>query len=224
MSKSRYNIVTPEKVVDDYGADSLRLYEVFMGPLEGSAIWQTEGLSGTRRFLDRVWRVFVMSTENANINDAPDTVRLLHQTIKKVTDDLEKLQLNTAVSQLMIFINQAIASNGLSPESLSKFVLLLAPFAPHLSEELWHALGNQELVLNAPWPTYDPEACVADEVTVIIQVNGKLRSKLVSARDADEVSVRDAALADQSIAQWIAGKEILKVVYVPNKLLNIVVK
>jgi leucyl-tRNA synthetase len=224
MSKSRYNVVPPEPVVENYGADSLRLYEVFMGPLEGSAIWQTDGLSGTRRFLERAWRVFEMSMGEQVIDDSPETERLLHQTIKKVGDDLEKLQLNTAVSQLMIFINHAIAQNGISREAMSSFVRLLAPFAPHVSEEIWQALGNEELVLNAPWPSYDPEKCLEDEVTIVVQVNGKLRSRVVCTFNTDEASAMKAALADSSVSKWVAGKEIAKAVFVPNKLLNIVVK
>jgi leucyl-tRNA synthetase len=224
MSKSRYNVVTPEYVVEEYGADSLRLYEAFMGPLEGSVIWQTDGMSGTRRFLERVWRVFETSIEDRTVKDSEETERLLHQTIKRVTEDLEKLRLNTAVSQLMIFVNQAIAQNGLSQEALSYFIWLLAPLAPHVCEEMWQALGNMELVLNAPWPKYVPEKCLEDEVTIVVQVNGKLRSRIVCASNANETSVKETAMADTSIKRWIMGKEIVKVIYVPNKLLNIVVK
>ncbi|MDQ3802530.1 MAG: leucine--tRNA ligase [Acidobacteriota bacterium] len=222
MSKSRYNVVPPEPVVESYGADSLRLYEVFMGPLEGSAIWQTDGLSGTRRFLERVWRVFETSVGERAVRDSQETERLLHQTVKKVSNDLEKLQLNTAVSQLMIFINHAAARGGISREALSSFVRLLAPFAPHISEEIWQALGHEELVLNAPWPTYDPEKCVEDEVTIVVQVDGKLRSRVICTVDTDEASAMKVALADSSVSKWIAGKQIAKVVFVPNKLLNIV--
>lgn len=223
MSKSRYNVLPPEPVVERYGADSLRLYEVFMGPLEGSAVWQTDGLSGTRRFLERVWRVFEMSA-GGDVRDSRETERLLHQTIRKVGDDLEKLQLNTAVSQLMIFINHAAAQDGLSREAMSSFARLLAPFAPHVGEEMWRALGNEELVLNAPWPEYDPAKCAAEEVTIVVQVNGKLRARVVCAADTDEASALRVALADSSVSRWTEGNEIANVVFVPNRLLNIVLK
>jgi len=181
-------------------------------------------MSGTRRFLERTWRVFEASIESRDIEDTGETDRLLHQTIKKVTEDIEKLRLNTAVSQLMIFINHAIAQNGLSLDSMSRFVRLLAPFAPHVSEEMWQALGNNELVLNAPWPKYDPEKCLEEEVTIVVQVNGKLRSRIVCTIDPDEASVKEAALSDPLIGTRIAGKEIVNVLYVPNRILNIIVK
>jgi leucyl-tRNA synthetase len=224
MSKSRYNVVRPEQVVEEYGADSLRLYEVFMGPLEANAIWQTDGLSGTRRFLDRAWHMFEVSKAYSGIEDSEDIERALHQTIKKVTEDLENLRLNTAISQLMIFVNQATSEDGVSRDTLSCFIRLLAPFAPHVCEEMWRSLGNEELVLNAPWPEYDLEKCIESEVTIVVQVNGKLRARLVRPSGAEEASVRAAALDQQSVRQQIGGKEILDVIYIPDKLINIVVK
>jgi len=220
MSKSRYNVVRPELVVEEYGADSLRLYEVFMGPLEANSIWQTGGLSGTRRFLDRVWHMFEVSSD---IEDGEDVERALHQTIKKVTQDLENLRLNTAVSQLMIFVNQATAQDGVSRDTLSRFIRLLAPFAPHVCEEMWQILGNEGLVLEAPWPDYDPEKCIESEVTIVVQVNGKVRARLVCPSGADEASVRAAALNNQTVQQQIDSKEIVNVIHIPDKLMNFVV-
>ena len=224
MSKSRYNVVRPEPVVREYGADSLRLYEVFMGPLEANAIWHTEGLTGMRRFLDRVWHLFEISTVHESLTDSEDLERLLHQTIEKVTRDLESLRLNVAVSQLMIFVNQASAQGGVSIDTLSRFIRLLAPFAPHISEELWQALGNKEFVLNAPWPDFDPDKSVEKEVTIAVQVNGKLRARLTCRSGADEDSVKAAALADSSVRRHIEDREVEKVIHVPDKILNIVVK
>jgi len=223
MSKSRYNVVRPEQVVEEYGADSLRLYEVFMGPLEANAIWQTDGLSGTRRFLDRAWHMFEVSKAYSGIEDSENIERALHQTIKKVTEDLENLRLNTAISQLMIFVNQATAQDGVSRDTLSRSIRLLAPFAPHVCEEIWQSLGNEELVLNAPWPEYDPEKCIESEVTIVVQVNGKLRARLVRPSGAEEASVRAAALDQQTVRQQIGDKEIMNVIYIPDKLINIVV-
>jgi leucyl-tRNA synthetase len=224
MSKSRYNIVRPEPVLREYGADSLRLYEVFMGPLEANAIWHTEGLSGMRRFLDRVWHMFEISNVHETLTDSEDLERLLHQTIEKVTRDLESLRLNVAVSQLMIFVNEANAQGGVSIDTLSRFIRLLAPFAPHISEELWQALGNKEFVLNAPWPDFDPDKSVEKEVTIAVQVNGKLRARLTCRSGADEDSVKAAALADSSVRRHIEDREVEKVIHVPDKILNIVVK
>jgi leucyl-tRNA synthetase len=223
MSKSRYNVIRPEQVVEEYGADSLRLYEVFMGPLKANAIWQTDGLSGTRRFLDRAWHMFEVSKAYSDIEDSEEIERALHQTIKKVTEDLENLRLNTAISQLMIFVNQATAQDGVSRDTLSRFIRLLAPFAPHVCEEMWQSLGNEELVLNAPWPEYDPEKCIESEVTIVVQVNGKLRARLVRPSGAEEASVRAAALDQQTVRQQIGDKEIVNVIYIPDKLINIVV-
>jgi leucyl-tRNA synthetase len=224
MSKSRYNVVRPEPVVQEYGADSLRLYEVFMGPLEGHAIWQTEGLTGTRRFLDRVWHIFELSTAHGGMQDSEDVKRLLHRTIKKVTEDLESLRLNTAVSQLMIFVNEASAQGGVSIDALNRFIRLLAPFAPHICEEMWQALGEKGFVLNAPWPAYDPDQTIERESTIIVQVNGKLRARIVCPSGMDEASVKAAALDHEDIRNRIHGKQVVRTIYVPDRIMNLVVK
>ena len=224
MSKSRYNVVRPEPVVREYGADSLRLYEVFMGPLDANVIWNTEGLSGMRRFLDRVWHMFETSNTRDTHTDSEDLERLLHQTIEKVSRDLDGLRLNVAISQLMIFVNQAISQGGVSVDTLSRFIRLLAPFAPHISEEMWQGLGNREFVMNAPWPDFDPDKSAEKEVTIAVQVNGKLRARLICRSGADEDSVKDAALADRSVRKHIEGKEIQKVIHVPDRILNLVIK
>ena len=177
-----------------------------------------------RRFLDRVWHMFEISNVHETLTDGENLERLLHQTIEKVTRDLEDLRLNVAVSQLMILVNDANAQGGVSTDTLSRFIRLLARFAPHISEELWQALGNREFVLNAPWPDFDPDKSAEKEVAIAVQVNGKLRARLTCPSGADEGSVKAAALADSSIRRHIEDKEIQKVIHVPDKILNLVVK
>jgi leucyl-tRNA synthetase len=223
MSKSRYNVVSPEPVVERYGADSLRLYEVFMGPLESEVIWQTDGLAGTRRFLDRVWRLFEQSCESTEGVDTDGLERSLHRTIRKVTEDLENLRLNTAVSQLMIFVNDGLQQGFISRDSLRALVRLLAPFAPHVAEEMWERLNNKEFVAYAEWPSYDEARCVEESVNVVVQVNGKVRANLVIARGMDERSVRELALSDESVRRWVDGKNVTKCVYIADKLISFAV-
>jgi len=223
MSKTRYNVVRPEPLVEEYGADSLRLYELFMGPVEGNVVWQTEGISGTRRFLDRAWRLFEAST-NSDFVDDEATERLLHRTIAKVTTDLDALSLNTAVSQLMIFVNHALPTGGVSRDALSRFVRVLAPFAPHAAEEMWDALGGEGLVAHAPWPDYDPALCEEATATVVVQVNGRLRARIELSAPDDERAAREAALAHPAVRPWVEGHEVARIVFVPGKLLNLVVE
>jgi len=223
MSKSRYNVVNPDDIVEAYGADTLRVYEMFMGPLEDNVIWQSDGLSGAQRFLERSWRLFEGSLKAETAGGDEPLLRHLHRTIKKVTEDLERLRLNTAVSQLMIFLNDAARRNAVSRNILDAFIRLLAPFAPHVCEEMWQRLGHDSLVLEAPWPEYDPALCEEEAATIVVQVNGKLRARLSMPRDASEEEVRHAALATETIRRWIGEKSSsLRFVFVPNKLLNIV--
>ena len=222
MSKSRYNVVSPETVIAEFGADSLRLYECFMGPLEDNAVWQSDGISGMRRFLDRLWRVFEACLEDPVDADEPVMERLLHQTIRKVTSDLESLRLNTAISQLMIFTNEASARKRISREAMSCVARLLAPLAPHVTEEMWLRLGGDRLVLDAPWPKFDPEKCIEEQVTFVVQVNGKLRARLSLPRDLSEDQVRELAFNDKIVSRWLEKGRIRRCIFVPNKLLNIV--
>jgi len=224
MSKSRYNVVTPESVVEEFGADSLRLYEVFMGPLEDGSIWQTDGLAGMRRFLDRAWRLYEESLANGPAADEDDVDRLLHQTIRKVTHDVEALRPNTAVSQMMIFVNEATKRGGVSRDALGTLVRLLSPFAPHVCEEMWEGLGGAGLVLDAAWPVFDPARCVEESVTFVVQVNGKLRERLEVPRGSGEDELRERALACESVQRAIGDKQVVKTVFVPDRLLNVVVR
>ncbi|HFJ8068773.1 TPA: leucine--tRNA ligase [Enterococcus faecium] len=226
MSKSRGNVVNPDDVVETYGADTLRMYEMFMGPLEASIAWSENGLEGSRKFLDRVWRLIV--DENNKMRDRITTLndgkldKVYHQTVKKVTEDYENLHFNTAISQLMVFINEAYKVDALPYEYIEGFVQLLAPIAPHMGEELWAILGNDGGISYAPWPTYDEAALVEDEVEVVFQVNGKVRAKSNVPRDLGKDELEKAALANEIVQEYIEGKTVRKVIAVPNKLVNIV--
>jgi leucyl-tRNA synthetase len=226
MSKSRGNVVNPDDVVEQYGADTLRLYEMFMGPLDAAIAWSENGLEGSRKFLDRTWRLIVdennkMRDRITTLNDGKLT-KVYNQTVKKVTEDYANLHFNTAISQLMVFVNEAYKTDALPYEYVEGFVQLLAPIAPHIGEELWSILGNEESLAYAPWPTYDEAALVEDEIEVVFQVNGKVRSKVNVSRDLPKDELEKAALADEAIQAQIEGKTIRKVIVVPNKLVNIV--
>ncbi|MDK4353208.1 leucine--tRNA ligase [Enterococcus thailandicus] len=226
MSKSRGNVVNPDDVVEAYGADTLRMYEMFMGPLDASIAWSENGLEGSRKFLDRVWRLIV--DENNKMRDRITTIndgklaKVYNQTVKKVTEDYASMHFNTAISQLMVFVNEAYKADALPYEYVEGFVQLLAPVAPHLGEELWAILGNEDGISYVPWPTYDEAALVEDEIEVVFQVNGKVRSKANVARDLGKDELEKVALADEAIQEQIAGKTVRKVIAVPNKLVNIV--
>ncbi|EPB2977696.1 leucine--tRNA ligase [Enterococcus faecalis] len=226
MSKSRGNVVNPDDVVAKYGADTLRLYEMFMGPLDASIAWNENGLEGSRKFLDRVWRLIVdeegkMRDRITTINDGRLT-KVYHQTVKKVTEDMANLHFNTAISQLMVFVNEANKVDALPYEYVEGFVQLLAPIAPHISEELWQILGNEESLTYVPWPTYDEAALVEDEVEVVFQVNGKLRGKQNVARGLSKEELEQIAMNHEAVKEFIEGKTVRKVIAVPDKLVNIV--
>lgn len=226
MSKSKGNVVNPDDVVEKYGADTLRMYEMFMGPLDASIAWNENGLEGSRKFLDRVWRMLV--DEDGKLRDRITTFndgaldRVYHQTVKKVTEDFEALRFNTAISQMMVFINEAYKTDALPFNYIEGFVQLLAPIAPHMAEELWEELGHKESLTYAVWPTFDEKFLVEDEIEVIFQVNGKLKAKAIVAKDVQKAEMEEIALADETVKEAIAGKTIRKVVVVPGKLVNIV--
>jgi leucyl-tRNA synthetase len=230
MSKSRGNVINPDDIVQESGADTLRLYEMFMGPLEATKPWNTNGVEGAYRFLNRVYRLFV--TEDGALNpiiqpDAPADeafIRTLHKTIAKVTADTEGLRFNTAISQLMIFINEAYKQEHLPKAAMEAFVKLLAPYAPHLAEELWEGLGHGETVAYAEWPTWDDALTKESTVEIVVQVNGKIRARAVVNADATQGEVEAVAFALPETQEAIAGKEIVKKILVPGRLLNLVVK
>ena len=228
MSKSRGNVVNPDDVIARYGADSMRLFEMFMGPLEEMKPWSTRGVEGVFRFLNRVWRLFM--TEDAGLNPAIELVppttdfeRIVHQTVKKVGEDIEGLRFNTAISQLMIFVNEAMKLEKLPRKELDKFVLLLAPFAPHIAEELWSELGHQHSLAYEPWPSYDPQKTLEEQIEIVLQVNGKVRGKLLIPQGADQANVEQLARLDANVQRHLEGKQVKRVIVVPNKIVNIVI-
>ncbi len=226
MSKSRGNVVNPDEMMDQFGADAVRLYEMFMGPLEAMKPWSTRGVEGVTRFLERVWRLMVNEEgrlSGAVVSSAPglEHQRLLHQTIKKVTEDIEHLRFNTAISQMMVFTNEMTKAEQRSRALIEPFVLLLSPFAPHLAEELWGILGHRPSVSQQPWPVFDPALTVSDRLTIPVQINGKLRGKIEVGTDAAREQVE--SLARAQAAEWLQGKEPRKVVYVEKKLINFVI-
>lgn len=227
MSKSKGNVVNPDDIVAEFGADTLRVYEMFMGPLTQSKPWSEEGITGSRRWLDRVWRLLI--DDEGQLRDRVTTVnsgeldKIYHQTVKKVTEDLENMRFNTAISQMMVFVNEAYKADSLFLDYMTGFVQLLAPFAPHLSEELWVRLGQEASISYVAWPTYDPAQLVEDTVEIIFQVNGKVRGKATVARDIDQDGMIAAAKADDNVQKFIADKTIRKVIAIPGKFVNIVV-
>ncbi len=231
MSKARGNVINPDDVVNDYGADSLRLYEMFMGPLEAVKPWSMRGVEGVYRFLGRVWRLFIDDrADDVRLSDAvsdasPDkeTLRMLHITIQRVTADLDGMRFNTAIAAMMEFTNH-LTPLSLRPRSiLEPFVLLLAPFAPHLAEELWQALGHKESLAYEPWPKFDPALTKADEIEVPVQINGKVRLRLTVAAEIGKAELEKTALSDERVKASIEGKQVRKVIVVPGKLVNVVV-
>jgi leucyl-tRNA synthetase len=229
MSKSRGNVVNPDDVVAEYGADSLRLFEMFMGPLEEMKPWSTRGVEGVSRFLNRVWRLYM--TDEGNIDPAIQTIpvtseleTLYHFTIKKVGDDVEGLHFNTAISQMMIFVNEVMKAEKRPRQLLEPFILLLSPFAPHIAEELWEKLGHATSLAYEPWPSYDATKLRQEITEIVFQVNGKVRGKLTAPVDLAEKDLEAMALADDGVKRHIDGKQVVKAIVVKNKLVNIVVR
>jgi leucyl-tRNA synthetase len=231
MSKSRGNVVNPDDVVSEYGADALRLYEMFMGPLEQVKPWQMKGVEGVSRFLARVWRVAFDEQDgeisvSPKIQDTPcsnkQLLRTVHETIKKVGEDIEKLSFNTAISQMMICTNAFTQAEVVPLKEFTQLLTVLNPFAPHLTEEIHARLGGSVMLSETPWPAYDDAALVRDEIELVIQVNGKLRDRLMVSKDADEETVKAAAFASSKVSDQLAEKTIRKIIFIPGKILNIV--
>lgn len=226
MSKSLKNVVNPDDVVREYGADSLRLYEMFMGPLDAVKPWQTQGLEGMNRFLNRAWRAIVGEDDPVEYVDGlPEPLeRIMHQSILKVTDDIEKMAFNTAISQLMIFNNELMKAEARYREACETFVKLLHPFAPHIAEEMWERLGHEGSLTNVPWPEGDASKAAQDTVEVVFQVNGKVRAKATVEKSLDKAALESAARENGRVAEFLKGKAIVKTIVVPGKLVNFVVK
>ncbi|MCK1985940.1 MULTISPECIES: leucine--tRNA ligase [Peribacillus] len=227
MSKSKGNVVNPDDIVESHGADTLRMYEMFMGPLDASIAWSTNGLDGSRRFLDRIWRLLVnddgtLTDKMTETDDTGKLEKVYHQTVKKVTENYEELKFNTAISQLMVFINDAYKADSLPKVYIEGFVKLLAPVAPHIAEELWSKLGHSESITYGTWPAFDEAKLVDNEVEIVIQINGKVKAKLMVPTDTTREKLEEIAMGDDSIKEQIDGKTIRKVIAVPGKLVNIV--
>ncbi|MEJ2542706.1 MAG: class I tRNA ligase family protein [Calditrichaceae bacterium] len=228
MSKSRGNVINPDDIVTNYGADSLRLYEMFMGPLRDMKSWSNKGVEGVHRFLNRVWRLAVdeetdqLVSEVKDIEPTYDQLHILHKTIKKVTEDIENLQFNTAIAAMMIFVNEATNWKDRPKSVMNPFILLLFPFAPHIAEELWTRLGNSGNPIYHAWPTYSDKYLQVNEITWVIQINGKIREKINASPDIAKEEVEKIALSTGKIPDLLSGKTIRKIIVVPKKLVNIV--
>ena len=226
MSKSKGNVVNPDDIVERYGADTLRMYEMFMGPLDASSTWSEGGIEGSRKFLDRIWRLLL--DENDKMRDRITTIntheldKVYHQTVKKVTEDYDNLHFNTAISQMMIFINEAYKVDALPFEYVTGFVQLLAPVAPHFGEELWVKLGKPEGISYVAWPTYDESFLVEDEIEVVFQINGKVKTKEMVPSDISNDDMIALALENSVIKEGIEGKTVRKTIAIPGRLVNIV--
>ena len=229
MSKSKGNVVNPDDIIVSHGADTLRVYEMFMGPLDASIAWSENGLDGSRRFLDRVYRLFV-DEETRKVNDKvqdKDNAELevsYNYTIKKVSEDIEILGFNTAISQLMVFVNDCYKAEYIPRKYALGFIQLLAPFAPHLAEEMWEIYGNTESISYVPWPTFDESKLVSDTVEIVVQLMGKVKTKLDVKKDLTPAELEQIVLANEEVKELIEGKQVMKVIVVPGRLVNIVAK
>ncbi|MCH8902544.1 MAG: class I tRNA ligase family protein [Bacteroidetes bacterium] len=224
MSKSKGNVISPEQVIKEYGADTLRIYEMFMGPFEQTIAWDATGVKGARRFLEKVWRLAGQFLVTQNSQSSPDLKKLLHKTIKKVSEDIESLKFNTAVSSLMEFSNawQADRKKRLGKKDFKDFLKVLSPFAPHLTQELWWKLDFKSSIHNQKWPKYDPTLIKEEIATFIIQVQGRVRGKIEAEIEISEEKLKKLALSQEKIKKWITGKKIKKTIFIPGRLINFV--
>ena len=222
MSKRWGNVVNPDDLVKTYGADTLRVFEMFIGPFESQLPWSTDGIIGSRRFVEKVWRLQEKISEDKKLEYKYENT--LHKTIKKVGEDIESFNFNTAISAMMICLNEMEKSEKVYKSDFEKFIQILSPFAPHITEEIWCSLNNKKLLQEVSWPKYDSKKLVSDTVKIMVQVNGKLRDELLVSKDADENTVLDMAKSSEQTAKWLGNGEIIKVVFVPGRLINIVVK
>lgn len=225
MSKSKGNVVNPDAIVDRFGADTLRLYEMFMGPFEQAIEWNDSSLAGPRRFLEKVCKLQAKVSKGQTLGTDSQGLALVHQTIKKISDDIDTMKFNTAISTLMILVNDLDKREKVSREQYETLLKLLAPFAPHMTEELWHQLGSStsKSIHEEPWPTYDESRLVSDTVTLVVQVNGKVRAKFDASSDITEKEAIEKAESMPEVEKWIGDKKVEKRIYVPRKLVNIVV-
>jgi leucyl-tRNA synthetase len=222
MSKSLKNVINPDEIITEYGADAMRMYEMFMGPLEVSKPWTTTGIMGVYRFLDRLWRL----SERPIVDEEPpeNVLKTLHKTIKKVNHDTANLLFNTAIAQMMVMVNELYKIETLPRSIWEPFILTLAPYVPHLAEELWQRAGNTPSVANVAWPPYIEELTIDDELEIVVQVNGKVRFRFDATKGSSREALLESAMESDRIQELISGKEIIKTIIVPDKLVNIVIK
>ncbi len=226
MSKSKHNVVNPDELIDHYGADTFRLYEMFLGPLENHKPWDTKGIEGVYRFIKKLWRLFYNENGELIVTDekpSEQEQKILHKTIKKIQEDIERFSFNTAVSQFMICTNELTDLKCHKKEILEKVVILLASYAPHIAEELWHVLGNEPSVSVAQFPELNEEYIKENTFEYPVSFNGKMRFKLDLPVDMAKDEIEKTALAHENAQRWLEGKQVRKVIVVPNKIINIVV-
>jgi leucyl-tRNA synthetase len=228
MSKSLKNTVSPDEIIDQYGVDTFRTYEMYMGPIESSKPWNTRDVPGLLKLLQRIWRLAVDESTGglapALVEDPPDdqATRLLHKTIKRITEDIEQLKFNTAIAQMFEFVNAMTPRDRRPRRVIEPFILLVAPFAPHIAEELWQRLGHEETLAYEPWPEFDPELARDEEVEIAVQIKGKVKARIMVPADADEETHERSAMADERIQKEIVGKTVRKIIVVKGRLVNIV--
>ncbi len=223
MSKSMFNVVNPDDIVERYGADTLRLYEMFLGPVEQSKPWDTNGIDGVNRFLKKLWGLFEKADLSAEKEMSREEKKAVHKLIKKITEDIENFSFNTSIAAFMIAVNELTSLKSTNREALDTITRLIAPFAPHIAEEFWHRLGHEESVVDAEWPEYDEKALVEDTVKYPVSFNGKTRFMVEAPADASREDVEKLALSDSNATRWLDGKTPKKVIVVPGKIVNIVI-
>jgi len=231
MSKRWGNVINPDDIIEEYGADALRVYEMFMGPFSQSVSWSTNGIKGAKRFLDKVWNLAVnkklteCDCKNGKCDSAPEGLpQIFHKTIKKVGEDIESFDFNTAISQMMILVNFLTKLESIPKKAIEQFLILLAPFAPHITEELWEKLGNRESIFKQGWPAYSEELIKENTINLVLQINGKVRDTIEVEAGIEEEQAKQIALKSEKIKNWIEGKEVIKVIFVKGRLVNIVIK
>jgi leucyl-tRNA synthetase len=226
MSKSKYNTVNPNDLCDKYGADTFRMYEMFLGPVEASKPWDTKGIEGVHRFLRKLWRLFYDELKGKVWNEDKATdaeLKILYRTIKKIEEDTERFSFNTAVSTFMICVNELADAKCNKKEVLEKLLILLTPYAPHIAEELWNKLGNEGSVLDAQFPSFNPALLVESAKEYPVSINGKLRTNINLALDLDQKQVEEAVLQNEIVQKWLDGKPPKKIIFVKNKMINVVI-
>jgi leucyl-tRNA synthetase len=226
MSKSKFNTVNPDHIVERYGADTFRMYEMFLGPVEMSKPWDTQGIEGVHRFLKKLWRLFFDEQKGLLITDGeatPEELKVLHRTIKKIEEDMERYSFNTSVSAFMVCVNELMDLKCHKRSVLEPVLILLTPFAPHISEELWHALGNTTSILDAPFPSFNPQYLVETAKEYPVSINGKMRTQLVLDLNASQEQVQELVLAHPVVQKWMEGKPVKKFIFVKGKMVNVVV-